>query len=303
MKDRERQLLSELTARLERVLRGDFSAGRTSMPVTPELAPLADLVAQISDSLREAQVFISALSQGRLEVEPPSRNHLVSPFKQLQANLRHLTWQTQQIAAGDLNQQVDFLGEFSVAFNSLIGALREKHLAEDRLRYVSNHDPLTDLYNRAYFAEEMERVERGRRFPVSIIMADLDGLKRVNDTLGHAAGDRLIRQAAQVIRCSVRGDDVVARMGGDEFAVILPNTDTETADRVVGRLRENERSFNLENSGYLIGISIGIATARQGEPLHEALKRADARMYEDKAARKRMAAHAAEGSPSDICPG
>jgi diguanylate cyclase (GGDEF)-like protein len=296
MKERERHLLCELTGELERVLRGDFTSGRTSITATPELAPLAGLVERLSVSLREAQDFISALSQGRLEIDPPTRNHLVAPFKQLQANLRHLTWQTQQIAAGDLNQQVDFMGEFSVAFNRLIEALREKRLAEDRLRYVSNHDPLTDLYNRGYFAEEMERMERGRRFPVSIIMADLDGLKRVNDTLGHAAGDRLIQEAARIIRCSVRGDDVVARMGGDEFAVILPNTGTEAAGRVLSRLRENERTFHPADSGYFIGISIGIATAHLGESLQDTLKQADQRMYEDKAARKQMAAHAAKGT-------
>jgi two-component system cell cycle response regulator len=286
MNDQERCLLRELTEQLTRAVHGEFTEFTMSESGGPEINALADSVAKLVGKLREAEEFISALSLGRLDVDPPPRNHLIDSFKQLHSNLRHLTWQTKQIAAGDLNQRVDFLGEFSVAFNSLIDSLREKQLAEDRLRYVSNHDPLTDLYNRSYFTEELERVERGRRFPVSIMIADLDGLKRVNDTLGHAIGDRLIQQAAQVIRHAVRGDDVVARIGGDEFAIILAGTDSATAREVRDRIRTSEALFNLECSNYLIGISVGIATADQGGSLSETLKLADARMYEDKFTRK-----------------
>jgi two-component system, cell cycle response regulator len=289
MNERDRHLIRELSEQVDRLVHGDFAPLRLSGSPGPEIDALADALSKLADSLAEAREFVLALSRGQLELDPPPRNQLISPFKQLQANLRHLTWQTQQIVAGDLNQRVDFMGEFSVAFNSLIQSLLEKRLAEERLRYLSNHDPLTDLYNRGYFTEEMERIERGRRFPVSIMMADLDGLKRINDTLGHAAGDRLILQAARLIRHAVRGDDVVARMGGDEFAVILPNTDSEIALMVCDRIRSSEAAFNLECSSYVIGISIGIATAEQGGSLAEALREADERMYKDKFARKKKA--------------
>lgn len=286
MNEHERRLLREITEQLGRAVRGDFTLRPLSGSGGPEIEALAESVSKLVNELKDAQEFIAALSLGRLDVDPPPRNHLIAAFKQLHSSLRHLTWQTQQIAAGDLNQRVDFLGEFSVAFNSLIAALQEKRLAEDRLRYVSNHDPLTDLYNRGYFTEELERVERGRRFPVSIMVADLDGLKRVNDTLGHAVGDRLIQQAAQVIRSAVRGDDLVARIGGDEFAVILPGTDTPTALEVRDRIRRGEALCNLECCSYVIGISVGIATVEQGGSLTEALRLADERMYEEKSVRK-----------------
>ncbi|MGA7827900.1 MAG: GGDEF domain-containing protein [Geobacteraceae bacterium] len=286
MTEQEERLLRELNEQLICAVRGDFTPRTLSGSGGAEIDALAESVTTLVGELKDAQDFIVALSLGRLDVEPPPRNHLIASFKQLHSSLRHLTWQTQQIAAGDLSQRVDFLGEFSVAFNSLIAALQEKRLAEDRLRYVSNHDPLTDLYNRGYFTEELERVERGRRFPVSIMVADLDGLKRVNDTLGHAIGDRLIQHAAQVIRSAVRGDDLVARIGGDEFAIILPGTDVATACEVRDRIRRSEALYNLECRNYVIGISVGIATVERAGSLTDALRLADERMYEEKSRRK-----------------
>jgi two-component system, cell cycle response regulator len=279
-------VLRELRDHVQRIARGDFSPIILSGSVEGAVADLSAALGDLVRLLAEAETFIAALSRGDLDAEPPPRNHLISPFKNLHANLRHLTWQTQQIAAGDLEQRVDFLGEFSVAFNSLIMSLQEKRIAEDKLRYMSNHDALTGLYNRGYFAEELARVERGRRYPVSIMMADLDGLKFVNDTLGHAAGDQLIQRAAQVIRHSVRGDDLVARMGGDEFAVLLPETDASTAGEVLLRIRTGELSLVQEGGAYQSGISVGIATASQGDSLVETLRRADQEMYENKTLRK-----------------
>jgi PleD family two-component response regulator len=204
MNKQEALILRELNEQLARLLRGDFSPVRPISAEAPELQALADSISLHASLLTDAQNFIHALSQGKLDVNPPPRNPLIAPLKQLHANLRHLTWQTKEIAAGDLDQHVDFLGEFSVAFNSMIESLREKRLAEEKVLYVSIHDPLTDLYNRGYFEEEMARAERGRNFPISIMMGDLDGLKRINDTLGHAIGDRLIMDAAKILRRAVR---------------------------------------------------------------------------------------------------
>lgn len=293
MKAPDKQALYELAEQLERLLRGDFSPIRLSVPPGPEVSRLAELIAKLTASLREAQDFITTLSKGGLDVAAPARNHLIASFKQLQANLRHLTWQTQQIAAGDLNQRVDFLGEFSVAFNAMTEALREKHEAEEKVRYLIHHDPLTDLYNRGYFEEEMARIERGWRFPVSIMMADLDDLKTINDTMGHAAGDRLIRAAAEVISKSVRAEDVVARIGGDEFAVILPLTGMSATAGVLARIREHEILFNRENDEYQVHLSVGFATVEEGGALVDAMRIADARMYQDKSARKECGAREA----------
>jgi two-component system cell cycle response regulator len=286
MNKREMTRLQRETERLEHLLRGLSTQVGSSPCEVPEFKPLEEAITRLGAMLDDAREFISGLSQGRLEIDPPPRNPLIAPFKQMHANLRHLTWQVNQIAAGDLDQQVDFLGSFSVAFNSMTEALREKGAADEKIRYLSMHDTLTDLYNRAYFEEEMARIERGRSFPVSILMADLDGLKGINDSQGHAAGDRLIRDAAEILRRSVRSNDVAARMGGDEFALILPATDSLSALGVVERIRRTESDFNRESTLYKVGFSIGIATSGPGEPLSLTLKSADEMMYRDKAMRK-----------------
>ncbi len=164
--------------------------------------------------------------------------------------------------------------------------ITEQKATEERLRYLSMHDTLTGLYNRAYFEEEMARLQRGRQFPVSVIMADLDGLKTVNDGLGHGAGDQLLRQVAKILLVSFRKDDVVARIGGDEFAVLLPSADAMTAQALVTRLRTNLDVFNESSSGPRLGLSLGSATAERGDQLSDCLTLADQRMYREKKQRQ-----------------
>jgi len=141
---------------------------------------------------------------------------------------------------------------------------------------------LTSLYNRAYFEEELARLGRGRGFPVSLIVADLDGLKQVNDSRGHAEGDKLIRRAGEVLQASVRAEDVVTRVGGDEFTILLPSTNTAAAEQAVSRIRNLVELNNKFHVSPVLSLSLGAATADNGRDLVEALRRADDLMYVEK---------------------
>lgn len=159
--------------------------------------------------------------------------------------------------------------------------ITETKVAYEKIKYMALHDPMTDLYNRSYFEEEILRLKNPRAFPVSIFIADLNNMKITNDTYGHEKGDQLIKNTADVFKENFRSCDVIARIGGDEFAVILSNTDQNAAKEINERLIEKIKAFNI-NGDIKIDISIGYATQRENENIKSVLDRADSKMYEVK---------------------
>lgn len=168
--------------------------------------------------------------------------------------------------------------------------ITELKLGEEQLKYLSLHDPLTGLYNRVYFEEEVSRIERARCDSVGIISCDLDGLKLVNDTLGHDSGDAVLLAAARVMKGCFREGDALARIGGDEFSVILPNAHPATVESACQRVQDAVERYNAANPELPLSISVGYAV-KNAVPISmkELLKEADNDMYRKKLYRNQSA--------------
>ncbi len=293
MEQQDETQLKDVVAALDMLLRGEmpeavFLSGRAS----DRIKTLAETVNRLIQAYAEARQFLLALSEGKLDVDTPSRNFLVSPFKQLHANLRHLTWQTQQITKGDLGQHVDFLGEFSTSFNAMITSLREKkafeaalHRANTLLARKADTDALTGVANRIKFSDTLpSEFSRSRRYgiPLSIVLLDIDYFKRINDTFSHSTGDVVLQALARRVREDLRQEDWVARWGGEEFAVLLSHADLDNGVVVAERLRSTigEKPFDTVGP---VTCSFGVAQFRSDDDDDKVfLQRADQALYRAK---------------------
>ena len=162
--------------------------------------------------------------------------------------------------------------------------ITEQRQYERELRYLSFHDQLTGLYNRVYLEAELDRLDSSRYYPITIICMDLDGLKLVNDTLGHEQGDNHLRACANILQNSFRAADIVARVGGDEFVALLPNTSLEIGENIVVRIKDAVDKYNQKQEQKIpLSLSLGLACAEGGaKDLSAVFKQADDLMYRDK---------------------
>jgi diguanylate cyclase (GGDEF)-like protein/PAS domain S-box-containing protein/putative nucleotidyltransferase with HDIG domain len=159
--------------------------------------------------------------------------------------------------------------------------ITERKKAEENLIHLSYHDYLTVLYNRRFFEEELSRLDTERNLPLSIIMADINGLKLINDSFGHAKGDELLKKAATVIKQGCRADDIIARLGGDEFVILLPHTNSLTAGQVIKRIKSLLLNQKVETID--ISVSFGYETKYTVEEnIQDILKKAEDHMYRHK---------------------
>jgi len=186
----------------------------------------------------------------------------------------------------ELHQELRFVKFGNDEVLIIISNITDRKMYEEKLKYVSTHDSLTGLYNRAFYETQLERLGKGRHYPIGIIVIDLDGLKNTNDTFGHAAGDRMICKAADVLKMAFRADDLVARTGGDEFTILLTETDYHSLQLVLNRIKSYLDDANSVETTFELRFSLGSAIADSNDKFQDAVRMADMRMYEDKAIRK-----------------
>lgn len=151
------------------------------------------------------------------------------------------------------------------------------------IEYLSYHDYLTGLYNRRFFEEELNRLDTVRNVPLSIVFADVNCLKTINDAFGHECGDRLIQKVAKILKQECRSDDIISRTGGDEFILLLPHTDSISVQKLVHRINtciEKEHIMDIS-----ISVSFGWDTkANENQSMKHVLKNAENFMYQKKLA-------------------
>jgi len=157
----------------------------------------------------------------------------------------------------------------------------EKREKQKEIEYLNLHDHLTGLYNRRFFEEELERLDVDANLPLSVIAIDVNGLVLINDAFGHNKGDEILIKSAQAIRKSIGADDVVSRMGGDEFSIILPRCDKNKASRIIENIKEIVEEDSEE--GIPISLAMGFDTKTDSKELvEEVLKKAGSKMYTNK---------------------
>jgi diguanylate cyclase (GGDEF)-like protein len=174
---------------------------------------------------------------------------------------------------------------------------RERKVADARLAYLAYHDALTQLPNRVLLDDRLQQgILAAARAdePLSLLMLDLDGFKAINDSLGHAAGDRVLQEVAGRLRSMLREVDTVARLGGDEFAIVLPRTDRDGAGRTAEKILYGlERPLMLDGRVLNLAGSIGIVSfPEHGADGADLIQRADAAMYAAKRAHTGWAVYA-----------
>jgi len=176
--------------------------------------------------------------------------------------------------------------QIAAYFADIAWTLVEQRKTEEKIRYISFHDILTDLYNRAFLEEEMRRLDTKRQLPISIIMIDLNGLKLVNDTYGHQVGDELLKKVASILNNSCRQEDVIARWGGDEFVILLPRTWRNEATKIGKRIRKKCRETKVRDIP--VSIALGVSAKENSEEtIADTLKEAEDNMYKQKLSESR----------------
>lgn len=162
----------------------------------------------------------------------------------------------------------------------------EEKQRNENIAYLSYHDQLTGLYNRRFFREELARLDTERSLPLTLVMADINGLKMANDAFGHRLGDEIIQATAELLKKEFRRSDILSRIGGDEFVAILPNTDSKTAQKIVERIYGEMEGRKVES--VLLSVSFGWQTKTvPEESLTDIFKMAEDRMYRKKLSESR----------------
>ena len=234
--------------------------------------------------------------------EPTYKNQAFKELEELvsesfsYASIRDGSWEEEQVMMKEdgnrlvMLLQADEIKEdgITVGYMRIYKNITDRKIAEEEIEYLSFHDGLTGLYNRRFFDEEIKRINVAKNLPLTLIMLDVNGLKLTNDAFGHKAGDHLIMKFAHSLKEICSNDDIVARIGGDEFIILLPQTNEEEGRNILKRIKERVNSEKMEGIPIKMSVSCGCGTkTEEDENIADVFKAAEDQMYRSKISDRR----------------
>lgn len=248
---------------------------------------LSDIVIYEGDKLCLRELYFDIIPQNRVKhevyIKELERWYLVNIYTDKS--------QGEDIVIMYYSEVTDIICNIESQFNQHSNFKNNIYYFKD-IQRLSYKDKLTGLYNKSFLEEEILRLDTKRQLPISVIMGDINGLKLINDAFGHSMGDNTLKKAAKIMLNSFRSEDIIGRVGGDEFVAVLPKTTEKTALSIMDRIKNKCIKNPLD---YIeISISFGVATKEfESEDISEILKKAEERMYfkklkESKAAKQSM---------------
>jgi|GEM_PF-2891519 len=202
-------------------------------------------------------------------------------YRKLLSNVKRVSYAQFENMGRFLYINAKYLSEIAHQKLTLSKEVELRIEREKEIIYLGNHDFLTGLYNRRFFEYELIRLDTKRNFPLTIIMGDVNGLKLINDSFGHSMGDELLVKLSQVLKSTFRSDDIVARVGGDEFMMLLPKADAIVAEKMITRVKNLLSLEKVGNSEFSISFGFEVKTGNE-QNTSKIIKEAENKMYRQK---------------------
>lgn len=249
--------------------------------------PEALLLAEVARNIKSTIILLVLAVAVLFIINFIATRKLLQPMNNLLEVAEHLSAGELQLRAEVVRR--DEIGRIAEAFNNVADKMSSlinnlENIVETRteeLEYLNCHDPLTGLKNRRCFENALQEIDNEAHLPLSVIFADINGLKMTNDIFGHAAGDELIKKTAEVLEEYCQENDIIGRVGGDEFIILLPNTSGKGITEIIEKIHMSLRQANV--SAIKCSISMGFDTkTTQTQSMEEIMANAENKMYKDK---------------------